>query len=66
MDILIKKLKSLSSKATNQAAYLAYDKSESFKKPVDMIVVEEKVNLTEVNKIHIGETHKMIQEKQIC
>ena len=40
VDILIKKRKSLFSKTTNQAAYLACDKSESFKTPVDMNIVD--------------------------
>ena len=40
VDTLIKKLKSLFSKDTNQVAYLAYDKFESFKRPVDMNIVD--------------------------
>ena len=40
VDILIKKLKSLFSKDTNQAVYLDYDKFESFKRPVDMNIVD--------------------------
>ena len=40
VDTLIKKLKSLFSKDTNQVAYLADDKFESFKRPVDMNIVD--------------------------
>ena len=34
VDILINKLKSLFAKDSNQAAYLAYDKFETFKRPI--------------------------------
>ena len=40
VDILIKKLKSLFSKDNNQAACLVYDKFETFKRPVDMNIVD--------------------------
>ena len=40
MDILIKTLKSLFSKVTNQAAYFAYNKFELFKRPVDLNIVD--------------------------
>ena len=36
VNILIKKLKSLFPKDTNQAAYLAYDKFKLFKRPVNL------------------------------
>ena len=40
VNILINKLKSLFAKDSNQAAYLAYDKFETFKRPVDMNIVD--------------------------
>ena len=40
VDTLIKKFKSLFSKDTNQAAYLAYNKFGSFKRSVDMNIVD--------------------------
>ena len=40
VDILINKLKSLFAKDSNQAAYLAYDKFETFKRPIDMNIVD--------------------------
>ena len=40
VDILINKLKALFAKDSNQAAYLAYDKFETFKRPVDMTIVD--------------------------
>ena len=40
VDILINKLKVLFAKDSNQAAYLAYDKFETFKRPVDMTIVD--------------------------
>ena len=46
---LIKKLKSSFSKDTNQEAYLAYDKFESFKRPVDMNIVD---FINELERLH--------------
>ena len=40
VNILINKLKSLFAKDINQAAFLAYDKFESFKRPVEMNIVD--------------------------
>ena len=40
VDILINKLEALFAKDSNQAAYLAYDKFETFKRPVDMTIVD--------------------------
>ena len=40
VDILVNKLKSLFAKDINQAAYLAYDKSETFKRPIDISMVD--------------------------
>ena len=40
VDILVNKLKSLFEKDINEAAYLAYDKFEIFKRPIDMSMVD--------------------------
>ena len=40
VDILVNKLKSLFAKDINEAAYLAYDKFEIFKRPIDMSMVD--------------------------
>ena len=40
VDILVNKLKSLFTKDINQAAYLAYDKFETFKRHIDMSMVD--------------------------
>ena len=40
MDILVNTFKSLFPKDINQAAYLAYDKFETFKRPSDMSMVD--------------------------
>ena len=40
VDILINKLKSLFAKYSNQAAYLAYNKFENFRRPIDMTIVD--------------------------
>ena len=39
VNILVNKLKSLFAKDINQVAYLAYDKFETFKRPIDMSMV---------------------------
>ena len=39
-DILVNKLKSLFAKDINQAAYLAYNKFETFKRPIDMSMID--------------------------
>ena len=40
VDILLCKLKSLFAKDINQAAFIAYDKSEMFKRPANMNIVD--------------------------
>ena len=40
VDILVNKLKSLFAKDINQAAYLAYNKFETFKRPIDMSMID--------------------------
>ena len=40
VDILVNKLKSLFTKDIKQAAYLAYDKFETFKRHIDMSMVD--------------------------
>ena len=40
VDILVNKLKSIFPKYINQAAYLAYDKSETFKRHIDINMVD--------------------------
>ena len=39
-DILLRKLKSLFAKDVNHAAFIAYDKSEMFKGPANMDIVD--------------------------
>ena len=40
VDILVNKWKPLFAKDINQAVYLAYDKFETFKRPIDMSMVD--------------------------
>ena len=40
VDVLVNKLKSLFATDIIQAAYLAYDKFETFKRPINMIMVD--------------------------